>query len=208
MKYLLSSTVIVFFFFIAGCKKEETPKPWKIKIEDGTELYNYSGVTYNPAISDGSSAAFSSEASFGSSGSIINYNTRSNFIIRLGNVTKINFELIFSTADAAIVAGLKQSNSNAVRFNAFKQMIKPGIYTNSNGITTPFIFYIDKTGITWVTDISQPTTVEVVSITPNTQDEMANALIVQINFNLSFRDSNSTKTKKIKGSMFSFFNLN
>ena len=53
----------MFIFFISGCKKEETPKPWKIKIEDGTELYNYSGVTYNPAISDGSSAAFSSEAS-------------------------------------------------------------------------------------------------------------------------------------------------
>jgi hypothetical protein len=208
MKHLLFSTAIVFIFFIAGCKKEETPKPWKIKIEDGTDLYNYSGITYNPAISDGSSAAFSSEASFGSSGSVINYTTRSNFIIRLGNITKINFELQFSTADSAIIVGLKQSNANNVRFNAFKQMVKPGTYTNQNSIATPFVFYTDKTDILWVIDRSQSNIVEVVSVAPNTQDEMANALIVQINFDIAVRDINFTKTKKIKGNMFSFFNLN
>ena len=44
--------------FTAGCNKEETRKPWNIKIEDGVELYNFSGDTYNSIAPDQMSASF------------------------------------------------------------------------------------------------------------------------------------------------------
>ena len=195
------------FFFIASCNKEKNVGQWNIKIEDAAEVYHYTGVNYNPLATDRMSATFNSTASFGSSGSTINYNTSSEFRVQLGNVSRIAFDLNFNTYDSAIVSGLKKSNSNTVRFNAFKQVVKKGIYQFNNTAITPLIIYTDKNGTTWSTDFSQTSFLEVVSVTPNTQDNTANALITQINFDLGLQDINHTSTKRIKGSMFSFFNL-
>lgn len=197
----------MFIFFISGCKKEETKNQWHIKIEDGTEVYNYSGVSFNPIAADDMSASFKSYASFGSSGSTIIYNTASEFVIKFGNISRLSFSIIFSTFDSAITAGLKSSNSNTVRFNAFKQVVKTGSY-KFNGTIAPFNIYQDKKGTLWSTDNNQSNFLEVVSVTPNTQDNTANALITQINFDIALKDINNTSTKRIKGSTFCFFNLN
>jgi hypothetical protein len=210
MKKTIIAAAVLLIFFASGCKKEKTGGEWNIKIEDGAEVYNYSGVTYTPAMSDYSYASFASETSFNSSGggSVPSYTTRSKFKISLGNITRINFELLFNTVDSAILGGLKQSNLNNVRFAALKKIINPGVYSFNNSIVEPFVFYLDKTGTTWVTDKQQSNILEVVSVMPNTQDETANALIAKINFDIALRNINSTATKRVKGSMFSFFNLN
>ncbi|MGF2413273.1 MAG: hypothetical protein ACQUYJ_13155, partial [Ferruginibacter sp.] len=117
------------------------------------------------------------------------------------------FTLNFNTYDSAIVSVLKQSNSNIVRFNAFKQVVKKGVYQFNNAAVTPFIVYVDKNGVLWSTDFLQASFLEVVSVTPNTQDNTANALITQINFDIGLKSISNTSLKRIKGSVFSFFNL-
>ncbi|NOT91448.1 hypothetical protein [Ferruginibacter sp.] len=207
MKNILNIIIAIPIFFITSCEKEKNVGQWNIKIEDGAEVYHYTGVNYNPLTADGMSAAFNSTASFGSSGSTIIYNTGSEFVVRLGNISKIVFTLNFNTYDSAIVSGLKQSNSNIVRFNAFKQVVKKGVYQFNNAAVTPFIVYVDKNGVLWSTDFLQASFLEVVSVTPNTQDNTANALITQINFDIGLKSISNTSLKRIKGSVFSFFNL-
>ena len=207
MKKILTAITVTLILFISGCKKEETANPWHIKIQDGTEVYNFSGLTYNPLTSDGTTASFSSFASLGSSGSSNFYNTQSHFLVRLGNISSIGFDVVFTTADSAITAALKTSNSNTIRFNAFKQVVKTGVYSFNNAKITPFIIYVDKNGMTWSTDFSKTNSLEIISVSPNTQDNTANALITQINFDIALKDINNTLTKRIKGSTFNFFNL-
>ena len=208
MKHLFKIILIGIILFFAGCKKERDGGQWNLKIEDGTEVYNYRGVTYNPVTSDGTSASFTSFAGLGSSGSSFFYNTQSHFIVRLGNISRIGFDIVFTTIDSAITAALKTTNSNTIRFNAFKQVVKKGTYLFNNSTVTPFIIYTDKKGTTWSTDFSQTNFLEVLSVTPNTTDNTANAIIAQINFDIGLKDLNNTLTKRIKGSMFTFFNLN
>ncbi len=198
--------IALLIFFTPGCKKLNTSGPWKITIDDGVEIYNYSGVTYPSA--DGYSATFKSSASFGSSGSNDTYNTRSQFSINLGNVTRIDFTLILNTADSAIVAALKPSNSNTIRFIAFQKLVKKGVYAFNDIANGPFVFYTDKKDSTWVSDYSQTNFLEIVSISPNAQDNTANGIITQVNFDLAVKGFNFSGTKRIKGTIFSFFNLN
>lgn len=206
MKNLFKIITIALILFLAGCKKERDGGQWNLKIEDGTDIYNYSGLTYNPLTSS-TTASFSSFAGLGSSGSTNFYNTQSHFLVNLGNITSIGFDIVFTTADSAITAALKKSNSNTVRFNAFKQVVRKGIYSFNNGAVTPFIIYIDKKGTSWSTDFSKTNSLEILSVSPNTQDNTANALITQINFDIALKDINNTLTKRIKGSTFNFFNL-
>lgn len=207
MKNLFKIITIALILFLAGCKKEKDGGQWNIKIEDGADIYNYSGLTYNPLTSDGTTASFSSFAGLGSSGSTNFYNTQSHFLVKLGNITSIGFDIVFSTADSAITAALKTSNSNTIRFNAFKQVVKTGVYSFNNAKINPFIIYVDKNGMTWSTDFSKTNSLEIISVSPNTQDNTANALITQINFDIALKDINNTLTKRIKGSTFNFFNL-
>ena len=202
-QFIIFATVIL---FIAGCNKEETRKPWNIKIEDGAELYNFSGVTY-PA-SDGWSASFQSSIAFGSSGNSQMFNTRSQFSVKFGNISGLNFTLILNTDDSATVANLNLSNPQQIRFNAFKQVVKKGIYSFASAAKSPFVFYTDKTDSLWVTDFSQNNLLEIISTSPNTQDNTANTIITQVNFDLGLKGVSFTGTKRIKGTIFSFFTMN
>jgi hypothetical protein len=204
MKKIKIISAVIITFFIVGCKKYDNEGPWRIRIEDGGEVYNYSGITRNPAISTKGTASFGSSANINGTN---DYNTRSKFIVELGNISRIDLDLIFTCSDSAILANLKKTNPNTVRFNAFKQIIKPGIYAFKNAAIETFFFYKDKSGQLWATDDRQNNFLEVVSVGPNTQDNTANALIAQINFDIGLRDINYTVTKRIKGSIFSFYNL-
>jgi hypothetical protein len=204
MKHTTTITAVLIIFFISGCKKYDSEALWKIRIEDGAEVYNYSGITRNPRISSRGTASFESS---GNLNGINDYNTRSKFIVELGNISRIDLNLIFSCSDSTILVNLQKTNSNIVRFNAFKQIIKPGIYAFKNAAIQPFFFYRAKTDVLWVTDEQQINFLEVVSVGPNAQDNTANALIAQINFDIGLRDLNFTATKRIKGSIFSFYNL-
>ncbi len=204
MKKIKIISAVIITFFIAGCKKYDNEGPWKIKIEDGAEVYNYSGITNNPRVSSRGTASFKSSANLNGTN---DYNTRSKFIVELGNISRIDLDLIFTCSDSTILANLKKTNSNTVRFNALKQIIKPGIYAFKSASIEAFIFYKDKSGQLWATDVRQANFLEVVSVGPNTQDNTANALIAQINFDIALTDINYTITKRIKGSIFSFYNL-
>jgi hypothetical protein len=204
MKHITTIAAVIIFFFIAGCKKYDNDGLWRVRIEDGAEVYNYSGITRNSAISSRGTASFESSANINGTN---DYNTRSKFIVELGNISSIGMDLIFNCSDSSIVANLKKTNSNTVRFNALKQVIKPGIYAFKNAPIETFFFYKDKSGQLWATDERQNNFLEVVSVGPNAQDNTANALIAQINFDIGLRDINFTATKRIKGSIFSFYNL-
>jgi len=194
--------------FIAGCNKEETRKPWNIKIEDGVELYNFSGDTY--PVSDGMSASFESISDFGYNGNnqVNSFNTRSKFLIKFGNISGLDFTLILNTNDSATLANLNLSNPQQIRFNSFKQVVKKGIYPFASAAKSPFVFYTDKTNNLWVTDFSQNNLLEIISTTPNTQDNTANTIIAQINFDLGLKGFSFSGTKRIKGTIFSFFTMN
>ena len=200
-QFIIFATVIL---FIAGCNKEETRKPWNIKIEDGAELYNFSGNTYNPIAADQMSASFQSTSGLGS----MMFNTRSQFSVKFGNISGLNFTLILNTDDSATVANLNPSNSQQIRFNAFKQVVKKGIYSFASAAKSPFVFYTDKTDSLWVTDFSQNNLLEIISTSPNTQDNTANTIITQVNFDLGLKGFGFTGTKRIKGTIFSFFTMN
>ncbi len=191
-----------FILFTTGCNKEETRKPWNIKIEDGVELYNFSGDTY--LASDGWSASFQSTSGLGST----MFNTRSQFSVKFGNISGLDFTLILNTNDSATVANLNPSNPQQIRFNAFKQVVKKGIYSFASAAKSPFVFYTDKTNNLWVTDFSQNNVLEIISTTPNTQDNTANTLIAQVNFDLGLKGFGFSGTKRIKGTIFSFYTMN
>jgi hypothetical protein len=73
----------------------------------------------------------------------------------------------------------------------------------------PFIFYRDKLGKLWATtDYLQTNNLEIISVTPNTTDNTANAIIAQVNYDVTVIELNTTNKKRIKGVMYSFYNLN
>lgn len=193
---------------ITSCNKIETKKPWNIKIEDGSELYDYSGVTYPSA--DGWSASFQSFSGFQINGNneVTSFNTKSQFSVKFGNFSGLNFNLIFNTNDSLTLVNLNSAKPHSVRFQAFNQVVKKGTYSFTSMPNSPFIFYTDKQDNLWVTDFSQNNFLEVISTTPNTQDATANELIAQINFDLGLKGFSSNSTKRIKGTIFSFFTLN
>ncbi len=202
--------IALLIFFTPGCKKLNTSGPWKITIDDGAAVYNYSGVTYPSA--DGYSATFNSTADFGYNGNnqVNSFFTQSGFEVKLGNVSSINFNLSFLTSDSVILSKLLTSNPNQVRFAALQQIVKKGIYTFSPNTTQalPIVIYTDKKDSSWGSDLSQTNFLEIVSSSPNTQDNTANGIITQINFDLAVKGINFSGTKRIKGTIFSFFNLN
>ena len=200
-QFIIFATVIL---FIAGCNKEETRKPWNIKIEDVAELYNFSGDTYNPIAADQMSASFQSTSGFGS----MMFNTRSQFSVKFGNISGIDFTLILNTNDSATVANLNLSNPQQIRFNSFKQVVKKGNYSFGSAANSPFIFYTDKTNNLWVTDFSQSNSLEIISTTSNTQDNTANTIIAQVNFDLGLKGFGFSGTKRLKGTIFSFYTMN
>ena len=211
MKTIINLMAIaLLIFFIPGCKKLNTSGPWKITIDDGAEVYNYSGVTYPSA--DGYSAAFNSTASFGRDGNnqINSFFTQSGFEVKLGNISSINFNLSFLTSDSVIVSKLLTSNPNQVRFAALQQIVKKGIYSFPPNTTPvlPLVMYTDKKDSSWVSDYSQANFLEIVSSSPNAQDNTANGIITQVNFDLAVKGLTFSGTKRIKGTIFSFFNLN
>ena len=214
MKNLISHITVVIVLLTTSCKKENDGGKWNIKLDDGLENYNYHGVTYNPIAADALwSANFKSSISHSidANGILRGFNTRSEFNIQLGNNYGISLGIIFSTNDSLILSGLKTTNTNEIRFNAFKKLIKIGAYTFNinNDAMKPFIFYRDKLGKLWATtDYLQTNNLEIISVTPNTTDNAANAIIAQVNYDVTVIELNTTNRKRIKGVMYSFYNLN
>ena len=204
-RFIVFATIL---FVAAGCNKEETRKPWNIKIEDGAELYSFSGDTY--PVADGMSASFESISAFGYNGNnqVNSFNTRSKFLVKFGNISGLDFTLILNTNDSATVANLNLSNPQQIRFNSFKQVVKNGNQSFISPAKSPFIFYTDKTNNLWVTDFSQSNSLEIISTNSNTQDNTANTIIAQVNFDLGLKGFGFSGTKRLKGTIFSFYTMN
>jgi hypothetical protein len=199
--YLFFITIIFF-----SCKPDKIIKPYHVTVTDGENTYKYNGDTLSTIISQGDwQPNFSSSAGIGMSGNTNYYETKSEFRIKLGNISRLNLSIAFQNTDSATVADLKPSKPNQTRLFALQKIIRPGLYIFNT--YSPFFIYTTEVDKIWITDLSQSNSLEILSTALNSQDGTANKIVAQINFDIGLKGSNFSAKKRIKGSIYSFFNL-